>query len=344
MREKPPSRDAAAEAAAVHQAANPVVKWVNGYPQVATGGRKKALLIGINYTGTANALRGCHADVRNFKKFLVECNGFPDMPQTFRVLTDEEGTTRALLPTRKNMISGMQWLVKDAAPGDSLVMHFSGHGSQTRDFDGDEDDGMDETIIPLDFEALQSTPMAPKGMGHITDDEMHALLVAPLPAGVRLFCIFDSCHSGTALDLPVTYNADGTIAKKFTKQELLEAGAAVLLSGQNTDAAIGALQQAMTMVHQAPQDAARTHKAKLSKAHVVMLAGCKDMQTSADAKINGIATGAMSWAMLKAMREKPGLSTQQLLQVTRLLLGEHFSQIPQLSSGHPLDMDALFVL
>lgn len=32
----------------------------------------------------------------------------------------------------------------------------------------------------------------------------HTLLVKPLPAGCRLTAIFDSCHSGTVMDLPYT--------------------------------------------------------------------------------------------------------------------------------------------
>ncbi len=44
------------------------------------------------------------------------------------------------------------WLVKGAKPGDSLFFSFSGHGNQMRDIDGDEtDDGMDETILPVDY-------------------------------------------------------------------------------------------------------------------------------------------------------------------------------------------------
>ena len=55
----------------------------------------------------------------------------------------------------------MQWLVRGAAPNDSLFFHCkslrgltfgllieknvdSGHGGQTKDLDGDEDDGYDE--------------------------------------------------------------------------------------------------------------------------------------------------------------------------------------------------------
>ena len=44
-----------------------------------------------------------------------------------------------------------------------------------------------------------------KQAGHIVDDEMHDILVKPLPPGCRLTAIFDACHSATALDLPCAY-------------------------------------------------------------------------------------------------------------------------------------------
>ena len=45
----------------------------------------------------------------------------------------------------------MHWLVRGAQPNDSLFFHYSGHGSQTYDSDGDEVDGNDETICPVDY-------------------------------------------------------------------------------------------------------------------------------------------------------------------------------------------------
>jgi hypothetical protein len=86
------------------------------------------------------------------------------------------------LPTRANMTRAMQWLVRDAQPNDSLFFHYSGHGGQTQDLDGDEDDGMDETVYPVDF----------KQAGQIVDDEMHHYMVKSLPQGCRLTAIFDS--------------------------------------------------------------------------------------------------------------------------------------------------------
>lgn len=41
--------------------------------------------------------------------------------------------------------------------------------------------------------------------------DLHKILVKHLPPGVRLTVIFDSCHSGTAMDLPYVYNETGCI-------------------------------------------------------------------------------------------------------------------------------------
>jgi hypothetical protein len=58
-------------------------------------------------------------------------------------------------------------------------------------------DGYDETLIPLDF----------KKSGQIVDDEIYERLVKKMPANVTVVCLMDSCHSGTALDLPYEINA-----------------------------------------------------------------------------------------------------------------------------------------
>lgn len=86
----------------------------------------------------------------------------------------------------------LYWLVQGCQPGDSLLFHYSGHGSRQRNYNGDEVDGYDETLCPLDFET----------QGMIVDDEINATIVRPLPPGVKLHAIIDACHSGTVLDLP----------------------------------------------------------------------------------------------------------------------------------------------
>jgi len=157
--------------------------------------RKKALLIGINYFQTKNELKGCINDVTTVKAFIMK-NGFEDSPPHMTVLTDDSPTTK---PTRNNILTAMMWLVHDNQPGDTLFFHYSGHGGQVEDLNGDEDDGFDETIMPVDF----------RTSGQIIDDDMHTLLVKPLQQGVKLIAVFDSCHSGTSLDLPFVYTPAG---------------------------------------------------------------------------------------------------------------------------------------
>lgn len=102
------------------------------------------------------------------------------------------------MPTKATIESGMRWLVHDAKAGDVLFFHFSGHGSHERDREGIEESGQNQTILPVDFHRA----------GQITDDRMAEIMVNNLPAGVRLTALFDSCHSGTPLDLPYIWTGD----------------------------------------------------------------------------------------------------------------------------------------
>jgi hypothetical protein len=69
--------------------------------------------------------------------------------------------------------------------GDSLFLHYSGHGSQVPDENGDEESGFDSTICPCDYETA----------GQIIDDDIFALVAAPIPKGAELFALMDCCHS-----------------------------------------------------------------------------------------------------------------------------------------------------
>jgi hypothetical protein len=123
---------------------------------------EQALLIGINYFGTRNALKGCINDVHNLAPFLNQRYGFSY--DDIVILTDDKRDPN-WRPTRANIIRALHWLVAGAQPNDSLFLHFSGHGGQTEDLDGDEEDGLDETIYPVDF----------KQSGVIVDDVRSSL-------------------------------------------------------------------------------------------------------------------------------------------------------------------------
>ena len=76
----------------------------------------------------------------------------------------------------------------------------TGHGGYILDDDhGEEDDGYDETLVPVDYASA----------GHIRDDDLYSTLVSAMPSGATLVSVMDCCHSATVLDLPYKYKATG---------------------------------------------------------------------------------------------------------------------------------------
>ena len=60
------------------------------------------------------------------------------------------------------------------------LIELIGHGGQTKDLDGDEDDGYDEVIYPVDFRTA----------GHIVDDDMHAIMYAQPSSAANLLTYY----------------------------------------------------------------------------------------------------------------------------------------------------------
>jgi len=257
-------------------------------------------------------------------------------PDDMVILTDEPTHNMRSLPTRENMCQAMHWLVSGAQPGDALFFHYSGHGGQERAVEGDEEDGYNETILPLDYQMT----------GQMADDELHARLVRPLPVGCRLTALFDSCHSGTALDLPYVYSTSGNIKETNVTMNVGKGllGAAMEYARGDVVGMVSGLFNTVKSATTNRSAAEYTRQTRSSGADVVMLSGCKDSQTSADAMEAGRATGAMSWAFISVLSQWPQLSYVQLLNATRDLLAAKYSQKPQLSASHPIDMNLLFVI
>lgn len=155
---------------------------------------KVALLIGINYVGQSGELAGCINDVLKVKAMLVGRMGYADADIT--LMTDE--SPPGLKPTASNIMAQLGRVILKAYhdKADEVWVHYSGHGSYVRDVSGDEDDRRDEVLVPLDYE--QS--------GMIKDDHLHAYF-SYVPPACRAVCVFDCCHSGTMLDLPLRYVA-----------------------------------------------------------------------------------------------------------------------------------------
>lgn len=92
-------------------------------------GRRKALLIGINYFGQKGELFGCVNDVKYMSKYLNENFGYAR--EDMVILTDDQRNPMSQ-PTKKNILRAMHWLVKDAKQNDSLFFQYSGLSGSTR--------------------------------------------------------------------------------------------------------------------------------------------------------------------------------------------------------------------
>lgn len=308
-------------------------------------GTKKALLIGINYIGSKFQLKGCFNDVKNIKEFITSKYNFPEANMI--IMTDDQKDPR-FIPTRSNIINAIRWLVDGAKAGDSLFFHYSGHGGQVEDIehkDGDESDGLDETIMPVDFEQN----------GQIIDDELHQLMVKPLPEGVRLTAIFDCCHSGTVLDVPYVYRCDGKI--QLVTDHNHQAGAIALINAfldqqkgnkssakENFKEGFKLLIKPKSMAIAEVERHQQKRQTHSSLADVIQFAGCKDNQTSSDTTINSQATGAMSYALIKVLSENPNISYKDLLFQLREVLKGRYTQLPQLCTGRPMDLSQNFIM
>lgn len=156
----------------------------NATPGGGAGGQARALLIGIDEYRHVSRLAGPVNDAKSMASFAVDRMGF--RRRDVKLLLDADATRDGILAAIED------WLIQGTAPGDEVLLYFSGHGFQQPDGDGDEEDRLDETLVPVD--ALVEGGTRIKGM--ITDDEVAASLARL--SGRRVHVVIDACHSGTS--------------------------------------------------------------------------------------------------------------------------------------------------
>ena len=190
---------------------NSITKIQNFVPNpVIINNKKNALLVGINYIGTNNELNGCINDANCIKDRITK-NGFNN------IVTLTDNTT--LKPTKQNILNAFKNLLSNSVAGDLLFFFYSGHGSYTLDKNNDETTGYDQMIVPLD-------------LNFIIDDELKTIIQTYLKPNVTLFAMFDSCFSGSVLDLKYQY-MDSLNYDKFMEndKELETPGNVFMISG-----------------------------------------------------------------------------------------------------------------
>lgn len=149
-------------------------------------GANRALLVGVgNYPASSGWPKLCSSNDVSLLKPALEKRGF-----AVRTLVDNQATHRGI-------VDALKTLTHDCHAGDQVVIHFSCHGQQVEDLDGDESDGLDEAIIPYDAERRYSKSYY--GQNHLLDDELNGYLVTlrkRLGSKGMLLVTIDACHSG----------------------------------------------------------------------------------------------------------------------------------------------------
>jgi metacaspase-1 len=270
--------------------------------------RKKSLLIGINYIGTDNELKGCHQDVENVAEF-ISYRGYSDDSRSQVILRDDQEYNSPFYPTGHNILAAMDWLVSE--PGTCCFLHYSGHGGQIPDVDGNRTTGLDDSIVPVDFQER----------GQISSTLLHEHLVTNLAPRSTLFVVMDCCHSGSAVELPYVYrsDADGNVSIMDNLRQgahlvgeaehLIQGGFNFQKIGEARELFAGATDFFRGLGHMGEQQEEGLSGDEFVGQYgsenkvVTMFSGCRDDQTSADASIQGSSVGAMSWAFLNIMKQ-----------------------------------------
>ena len=154
--------------------------------------RKRAFMVGTSHYDTAltgyqwNNINGAE-DVRLLSPILKK-QGF-----YLNTLIDEQATYQ-------NIISQLSSFIRKTKKGDIVYLHFSTHGQPVEDLNGDEADGWDEAIVPIDAYKIYKKGSY-EGERHLLDDQLNEFVKQLRekvgPKGF-LYVVIDACHAGTS--------------------------------------------------------------------------------------------------------------------------------------------------
>ena len=204
--------------------------------------------------------------------------------------------------TKERILASLTQMVTNMKEGDHGVFHFSGHGSQVPCGEGDEPDGLDEVLCPYDFDWSGT---------YIKDEGLREIL-SRLDGGATLDVLLDCCHSGTGLrdigdPVPRFIPMPPELMPDFTNKAWQIKG--VLQS------------------HDLP--------------NVALWAGCRSDQQSADALIDKVFQGAMTWAFTQVLTRK-NFRRDEVIRDIYATIDDKFDQEPELECSDSMKERKVF--
>ena len=236
-----------------------------GAPRAQSRPRLHAMVVGINrYTG-----QGPTGKIPDLDGCINDANDIASqvvrLDRNVRVLG-----VRNEPVTRDSFFSAWKSMLSAARTGDTLLLTYSGHGGQLAEAcTGNETDRLDEALILTGLDVNQNRGNAE----HIIDDELAGLWAEAAARGLPVIFVADSCFSGTvyrAVEL-----ADRRRYRTIRAYRLAPGGAS-----------------RVSCQARQPED----------PANLLFLAGSQEDQAVPEMHLNGVARGALSVAVARALQ------------------------------------------
>ena len=234
--------------------------------------RKRAFMVGISHYDTAltgyqwNNINGVE-DI-NLLSPILKKQGF-----YLTTLLDEQATYL-------NITNQLSTFTNHTKKGDIVYLHFSAHGQPVEDLNGDEEDGWDEAIVPIDAYKNYKKGVY-EGKKHLLDDQLNTYikkLRTKIGSTGFLYVVIDACHSGTS-----SRANDETVR-----------GTKVGFTYNNKVFKPSTQKKSHYKVDVTP---------KMS--HVMYLEACRPDQVNMEIKVDGKRYGPLSYNIAQALQAKP---------------------------------------
>ena len=155
---------------------------------------KRALLVGVSDYGNTMEDPNKWANISGANDIVLLSPLFSEHGYSVTCLVDSQAT-------HAGITDALVELAKESKKGDKVYIHFSMHGQPFEDLNGDEEDGWDEALIPVDAEMLYAEGVY-EGKNHLLDDELEVYfndIRNKLGSEGQLVVVLDACHSGTGV-------------------------------------------------------------------------------------------------------------------------------------------------
>jgi len=298
---------------------------------------KKACVLGFNRYESQPSLRGCVDDARDFHDLIRHQFNYES-----KLVVDEPVTTDRFVEIVRDLLA-----VAPGESGGSRVLYYAGHGYRTYDKPPfDEGDGIDELLCLPGYR--YNDPQS-----YVLDDLIGEVLdeAAAADPTMRVYVLFDSCHSGTAIRGSVTWKSiEPEILAMFEVSDPRELVlpiedprmALVAVGREAIESQFAIAQQSALALQDRPKDGGLSAVARDNGAPHLLLSGCSPNETSKETVVNGDYRGVFTSTASSILRAHSNLTWRELHAALAAKIPSHYNQHPQLDGFEGLYDTSIF--